>query len=460
MKFGMVYTPFKTNYLQGEQTHNYPHPAEGVPIQFGTQHPVHPATQPLPIHPHMPQAVPAQGYTPPKNAPLPIHPADMAAAKKQPHLQPPINAGPPPGQGPGPMPQGPMGIVPPHFPPHMRQPQGMNPVSPNAQHSLNPMSAPFMPPANVYPPVVGYPPQPFYPMQPQVGMPTMPVPGTPPTNYGSARPKCKFIIYFVIPSVLNKLISVPTPPKKVIRIWDPNTGEDLKLNDEQNNANASNAVSNTTANPKTTTGAGNILPELGGAMQTPKEDKPKPSESTKSPLMEVPKETGLKPPIGHAISHKPEEKKSEPVKVEEKKETSTQPEESKKEELKPVELKVEITKKEEPKLVEQPKKETPKEEVKSKAQEPQIEEPKKGVTPKEEPKQVESRTEEPKKDEPKPVEHPVEPVKIEESKNQEEVKSESDDKKDDEDNWEKKDEDQLAKEIQVKKVDTTMTRKL
>jgi hypothetical protein len=103
----------------------------------------------------------------------------------------------------------------------------------------------------------------------------------------------------------------------VIRIWDPNTGEDLKLNDEQNAANANNAASNTTANPKTTTGAGNILPELGGAMQTPKEDKPKPAESTKSPLMEVPKETGLKPPIGHAITHKPEEKKSEPVKVEE-----------------------------------------------------------------------------------------------------------------------------------------------
>jgi hypothetical protein len=123
----MVYTPFKTNYLQ-EQPHNYQHP-EGVPIQFGAQHPVHPATQPLPIHPHMPQPGPVQGYTPPKNAPLPIHPADMAAAKKQPHLQPPINAGPPPGQGPGHMPQGPMGMVPPHYPPHMR-PQGMNPVPP------------------------------------------------------------------------------------------------------------------------------------------------------------------------------------------------------------------------------------------------------------------------------------------------------------------------------------------
>lgn len=187
----------------------------------------------------------------------------------------------------------------------------------------------------------------------------------------------------------------------------------MKLNDEQNAANANNAASNTTANPKTTTGAGNILPELGGAMQTPKEDKPKPAESTKSPLMEVPKETGLKPPIGHAITHKPEEKKSEPVKVEE----------PKKEEVKP--------------KVEEPKKE-----------EPKVEEPKKDVPPKEEPK----------KEEPKPVEPKlIEPVKIEEPKKTEDkTLSES---KDDEDNWEKKDEEQLAKEIKEKKVDTTMTRK-
>jgi translation initiation factor 4G len=417
MKYGMVYTPFKTNYLQ-EQPHNYQHP-EGAPIQFGAQHPVHPATQPLPIHPHMPQPGPVQGYTPPKNAPLPIHPADMAAAKKQPHLQPPINAGPPPGQGPGHMPQGPMGMVPPHYPPHMR-PQGMNPVPPNNQHGLNPMSTPFMPPANVYSPVVGYPPQPYYPMQPQVGMPTMPVPGTPPNNF-AARPK------------------IPTPPKKVIRIWDPNTGEDLKLNDEQNAANANNnAASNTTANPKTTTGAGNILPELGGAMQTPKEDKPKPAESTKSPLMEVPKETGLKPPIGHAITHKPEEKKSEPVKIEEpkKEETPAQPE-----------VKKEEPKKEVPKPVEEPKKEEVKPKVEEpKKEEPKVEEPKKDVPPKEEPK----------KEEPKPVEHKlIEPVKIEEPKKTEDkALSES---KDDEDNWEKKDEEQLAKEIKEKKVDTTMT---
>lgn len=196
----MVYTPFKTNYLQ-EQPHNYMHP-EGAPIQFGPQHAVHMPTQPMPIHPHMPQPGPVQGYTPPKNAPMPIHPADMAAAKKQPHLQPPINAGPPPGQGPGHMPQGPMGMVPPHYPPHMR-PQGMNPVPPN-QHGLNPMSTPFMPP-NVYPPVVGYPPQPYYPMQPQVGMPTMPVPGTPPNNF-VARPKSMFTSL-----TLHLVLILPSP---------------------------------------------------------------------------------------------------------------------------------------------------------------------------------------------------------------------------------------------------------
>eukprot|EP00029_Vermamoeba_vermiformis_P010535 TRINITY_DN554_c0_g1_i2.p1 TRINITY_DN554_c0_g1~~TRINITY_DN554_c0_g1_i2.p1 ORF type:complete len:1501 (-),score=719.32 TRINITY_DN554_c0_g1_i2:125-4627(-) len=416
MKGGMVYTPFKTNYLQGEQAHNYQYP-EGAPIQFG-QHPMHP-TQPLPIHPHMAQPGPVHQYTPPKGAPLPIHPADMAAAKKQPHLQPPINAGPPPGQGPGPM-QGPMGMVPPHYPPHMRPPQ-MNPVPPN---NLNPMAAPFMPPANVYPPVVGYPPQPYYPMQPQVGMPPMQVPGTPPNNFAPARPK------------------LPTPPKKVIRIWDPNTGEDLNLADA-NKDNANNAANNTTANPKTTTGAGNILPELGGAMQTPKEDKPKPSESTKSPLMEVPKETGLKPPIRHAITHKPEEKKSEPVKTEDKKDETPAPSA----EIKKDEPKKEVPKPVEPK-VEEPKKEVPKEEVKPKVEEPKkeevkVEEPKKDVTPKEEPKPVETKL--------------VEPVKIVEEPKKSEDKTDNDDKKDDEDNWEKKDEEQLTKEIKEKKLDATMT---